>query len=336
MNVLITDDSALIRKKLSKKLEKIDFIDLIYNSSNGEETVKALANNKVDAIILDINMPGIDGITTMQMVEQKYKIPCIIYSSFTEKNKALTYEALELGAYDIVHKPHGVGAYSFDDSIVQLTSTLKNIKYGKNKGQSGAVSNLRGLILIGMSTGGPKSIRQIVPEIEKLTYHAIVIIQHMPQDFIPSFAQRMNSYSKMPCLMAEHNEVVRPGNIYLAPGGKNLHFLQRNGDLIFSVQRPDKNQFCIPLIDRSFISASEIMGRNLLSIVLTGMGSDGAQGAKVIKENGGLVFIESEETSIIYGMPRETKRLVNIDGEVDNHNMAKIINEYACEVKMVS
>lgn len=325
MQVLVTDDSKIIRKKVISHLSKIGEYTF-FEADSGMAAIDILnANKNIKAVILDINMPGIDGITTMQVIRDKYNCPCIIYSSFTKKNRNLTFEAIELGAYDVIHKPHGIGNYSFDDSINDIHKCLLNIK---TKSSAQLTSNLQGIILIGMSTGGPKTIREILPNVKSLPYHAIVIVQHMPESFIPSFADSMNAYALMPSSVAKHNEQLEPGRIYLAPGGQNLSLSVVKGSVRFSLSALREDQYFSPQIDQTFESAANVFGRNVLAIVLTGMGNDGAFGAKKIKENGGFVVTESEDSCIVNGMPKSTKELIEVDVDTHKSKIAKVINSY--------
>ena len=332
MKVLITDDSKVIRNKVRVALQSMGDFTLL-EADSGETAIKNLKDNRdIRAIILDINMPGIDGITTMQYVNDKFKIPCIIYSSFTKKNVNLTYEAVELGAYDVVHKPHGISNYSFVESIDRIKSSLDKIRTQESTKQH----SLRGIILVGMSTGGPKTFRQILPDIRPMPYHAIIVVQHMPESFIPSFAKSMNSYSQLTCELAQDHTEVLANRVYLAPGGKNLLFEQSNNALRFKLEIPTEHQPFTPMIDETFISASKIFGRNTLSVVLTGMGADGARGACEVKQCGGKVIIESQQSCIVYGMPKATKELVKVDGEFSSDRIAEVINNYTSEKDMAA
>lgn len=332
MKVLITDDSKVIRNKVRVALQSMGEFTFC-EADSGESAITALKDNRdIKALILDINMPGIDGITTMQFVNDKFKVPCIIYSSFTKKNLNLTYEAVELGAYDVVHKPHGISNYSFTESIDRIKSSLDKIRTHKSIKHH----SLRGIIVIGMSTGGPKTFRKILPDIRPMPYHSIIIVQHMPESFIPSFAKSMNSYSQINCELAEDHAEILANKVYLAPGGKNLLFEQDSNALRFKLEVPKEHQPFTPMIDETFISASKVFGRNTLSVVLTGMGADGARGAGKIKQSGGKVVVESEESSIVYGMPKATKELVAIDGEYGSSKIAQIINNYTSEKDMAA
>lgn len=333
MKILVTDDSKLIRKKVISNLSNLgDYT--FFEAETGESAIKHLDSNPdIQLVILDINMPGIDGITTMQVIEDRYKIPCIIFSSFTKKNLNLTYEAIELGAFDVIHKPHGVGNYSFDDCVNDLHKCIINIS---NDAQKTYKSDLRGIIIIGMSTGGPKTIRDILPEVRPMPYHAIVIVQHMPESFIPSFAKTMNSYAQMPSNVAENNEEIKANHIYLAPGGKNLTISDLDGKIVFKLSPLVEGQYFSPCIDQTFISAAKIFGRNLMSIILTGMGSDGAQGAVYVKKHGGFVVTESKDSCIVNGMPKSTKELAKVDLDLHKNEIARVINNYNSNKELVA
>ncbi len=327
-NILIVDDSALVRKQLKSLLVDLDFeIDI---AKNGQEAIdKALAKD-YDVITMDINMPVLDGISAVKQIMQKNPTAILMVSSLTSENASITVEAMELGAIDFILKPGtmNVGVEESGQAIVQKIKSLSRIPRRRIKvpvkvpevsaetrrDRQRALENenltskdIKKIVLIGVSTGGPGLIERIVASLPIGYPHPVCIVQHMPEQFTRAFAERLARVSQLPVHESSNNDEVLPGHIYLAKGGVHMHFRKKTSGKIVTYNEKDKgNRFFQPAVDEMFDSALNIFpASNIIGVLLTGIGDDGANGMVKVKQGGGYTLAESEESCTVYGMPKE-------------------------------
>lgn len=338
IKVIVVDDSALMRKIISDIINLDNNMEVICTCRNGEDLFYKLTKEKPDVITLDVEMPKMDGITTLKkMKKEQYDIPVIMLSSISKVGTSLTFDCLENGAFDFIPKPSGtisldiekIGeelkkkiklAYSKRHSVEKITIFNKiqekkkkdlDMMFKRNKKINAAV--------IGASTGGPKALYKVVTNLPDDLGVPVFIVQHMPTGFTKAFAERLNSNSKIKVVEASEGENIENNVVYIAPGGlhmeigldKKIHL--NNEPPIWGVR---------PAVDKLFISASKIYGDTLMSIVLTGMGKDGANGTVVVKEKGGLTISEDKSTCTIYGMPRAAYETGKVDKVLPIHEIA--------------
>lgn len=325
--ILIVDDSALVRKQLRGLIEEHDFeIDI---AKNGQEAIdKALATD-YDVITMDINMPVLDGISAVKEIMQKNPTAILMVSSLTSENASVTMEAMEYGAIDFILKPGtmNVGVEESGREIVQKIKSLSRIPRRRLKAPEQITEKRREqrvererisvplrtsrdldkIVLIGVSTGGPGLIEQIVASLPIDYPQPVCIVQHMPEQFTHAFAQRLARVSDLPVHETTTNDEVVPGHIYLARGGVHLHFRRKTSGKIVTIDGKEKNErFFQPSVDEMFESALKIFSADkIFAILLTGIGDDGAEGMVNIKSAGGYTVAESEESATVYGMPKE-------------------------------
>jgi len=325
--ILIVDDSALVRKQLRELIEGHDFeIDM---AKNGRDAIdKALATD-YDVITMDINMPVLDGISAVKEIMQKNPTAILMVSSLTSANASITMEAMEYGAIDFILKPGtmNVGVEESGKEIVQKIKSLSRIPRRRLKAPTQIAEKRRErveekaqdntpqrssldidkVVLIGVSTGGPGLIEQIVSSVPLDYPQPICIVQHMPEQFTRAFAERLARVSDLPVHESSSNDEVLPGHIYLARGGVHMHFRKKTSGKIVTVDFKDKNQrFFQPSVDEMFESALKIFPANkIFAVLLTGIGDDGAEGMLQIKKAGGYTVAESEASATVYGMPKE-------------------------------
>ena len=321
IKVAVVDDSAFMRKVISDELNSQEEIDVVAKFRNGKELIEQFDKYKPDIITLDIEMPVMNGLETLKALK-KYSIDCpvIMLSSLTSENSVHTLECLELGATDFIEKPGSnmlMNNDSFKNSLVEKIHaivsnknrlTKKNINKVQYKDKK--VVKSVNAVVIGASTGGPRALQTVLTQIEKDIGVPIFVVQHMPRGFTKAFADRLNSICKLRVLEAEDGMKIEKNTIYIAQGG--YHMVLNNNRYI-SLNEDPSIWGVRPAVDKLFESASEVYGGNLLSVVLTGMGKDGAKGTEAIKDKGGITISEDESTCTIYGMPRMAYETGKVD-----------------------
>lgn len=327
VRVLVVDDSAFNRRSIVKMLESLPNVEVVGYACDGEEGLRKVIDLRPDLITLDLEMPRMDGFTLLRIVMQKQPTPIIVVSSRSDDEAV--FKALELGAVEFVPKPSARVSPILMDirgellaKVQEVTSAnLKNV-VGRSSGSgllndaplrrplsAASITNrIRRdfqMVVIGSSTGGPPALQNIFSAIQDEIPVAFAVAQHMPPDFTRAFADRLNRFSALKIREAENGALVLPGEVLIAPGGKNLELFSRGADVIAKVSEPKGHQRYLPSVDTLFSSAAPVFGPRLLGVVLTGMGNDGAMGVHTVKDNGGTVFAEAEESCVVFGMPKE-------------------------------
>lgn len=331
LKVLVVDDSALMRKHLTTLLKAEGFDVQI--ARTGREALEELPLFKPDVVTLDINMPEMDGLTALSHIMTERPTPTVMVSSLTEKGALATLEALALGAVDYIPKPGGTISLSIDtiaDSIVQKVRVAARARIRGRQGRGAyeaqpapepapvmraaplrkrvypASGSPFGLVLIGVSTGGPRTLEDILPHLPADLPWPVLVAQHMPASFTASLASRLNSLSSLDVREGASMEELQPGRVYIARGGSDMLVAQRGGKLII-VNRPESSSYTWhPSVELLVQSALEFVpAQNLIAVQLTGMGHDGAQAMTELKQAGGRTIAESDETAVVFGMPAE-------------------------------
>lgn len=342
IKVLVVDDSALMRKIISDMINSEVDMEVVDIARNGKDLLDKIEKVNPDVITLDVEMPIMDGISALSEIKKKrYNIPIIMLSSISQRGTALTMECLANGAFDFVSKPSGTISLDINKVKDELTQKIrvtceKNsfkppiqdlTKLQGNQSISKAVrKNINSKIeavVIGASTGGPKALYSVVTEINKNIGVPIFIVQHMPVGFTKAFADRLNANSSIKVVEASDNEVIEKDVVYIAPGGYHMEVLS---DRRIHLNMEPTIWGVRPAVDKLFISASKVYGSNLLSIVLTGMGKDGAQGTVEIKKNGGITAAEDKSTCTIYGMPKATFETGMVDYVIPLNEVSSLIH----------
>lgn len=318
IEVLIADDSALMRKNIKEMLESDPEIKVIGFARNGEDVIEKAKLYNPDVITLDINMPKMDGITALQILVEENIAPIIMLSSLTQEGSLITFEALELGAFDFVAKPGGTVSLNIKQVKDELIAKVKAAASGKTlkklirktseiqvKKRKKRAQNKRKAVAIGISTGGPKTLLDVIPYLPEDLPADIYIVQHMPPTFTKSFAQRLDKNSQIRVVEAEAGIEAENGLGILGKGGYHLTlFKKMNQKIIIRTPSIPKSMF-MPSVNVMMDSVLSIYKENTIGVLMTGMGDDGADAMVKIKQNGGITIAESEETAIVFGMPRE-------------------------------
>ena len=355
ITVLIADDSALMRREIKKILESAGDIEVVAAARDGREAVDKTKETDPDVVALDINMPVMDGLTALQYIMMESPRPVVMVSSLTQEGALTTYEALELGAVDFVAKPGGTISRNIsqvgDDLIATIRAAAKANRsrlgldrrrkkaaqtptqrtattVGRKSGPTGSRPGEK-IVVIGLSTGGPKTIMDILPYLPEDLGVPVVIIQHMPGHFTPSFAQRLNDNCLLSIKEADHADVIESGRGYLAPGDKHMTLAPRGaGKPGYLIRLSDYPMDTLhkPSVDVTMFSILECYGGpNVIGVLMTGMGADGAKAMAAIRQAGGRTIAESEETAVVYGMPAEAARLGGAEFILPSYSVAEII-----------
>ncbi len=323
VRVLVVDDSPTVRSLLSKTLSEDPAIEVVAVAENGRAGVDALRQQLPDIVVLDVEMPVMDGITALREIRKLHpRLPVIMFSSLTEKTARATLDALMAGANDYVTKPtggpHEVTArirHDLTDRIKALVSRSRPSQDSRSVSQSPSpplprqrrITSVRG-VAIGVSTGGPTALAEFLPHLAPAAKVPILIVQHMPAFFTAQLAERLTKVTGARVREATHGELLEPGCLLLAPGDQHMEVIPEGafGRIRLTQTAPENS--CRPAADVLFRTAAAVWGSGTLGVVLTGMGKDGLAGSRAIVEAGGSVLAQDEFTSVVWGMPGEVAR----------------------------
>jgi len=335
LKVLVIDDSAYHRRTLSRIIAAAPGFEVVGTANDGEEAIKKVVTLKPDLLTLDLEMPRMDGFTFLRWLMRTFPRPTLVVSS-RESNKSV-FRALELGAADFVLKPVSYASEVLGQIEEEVLAKLREIAAARpeklaqraqrlaaslpsspppslalasrKKLVSGIAVGRYRCLAIGASTGGPPALQQVLGALAANLPAAVVIAQHMPEGFTRMFAERLNRTVGLFVKEAEGGEELLPGLVLLSPGGKNLTVHEGMGGRIFSrLAAPTPTDRYVPSADKLLESAAAAFGSALVSLVLTGMGDDGAIGTRAVRAAGGLTIAEAEESCVVFGMPREAIR----------------------------
>jgi two-component system chemotaxis response regulator CheB len=318
IKVMIVDDSAFMRKVLSEIVESEDWLTVVGTATDGKDALNKISIFEPDVITLDIEMPVMDGIDCLLEIMRKFPKPVIMLSSGTDHGAELTIKALDLGAVDFIAKPKNIFDIKNDkkrNEIIEKITIAKNINFKNPKSRIVAENEnviiknnkvLRTIIAIGSSTGGPKALQSVIPYLPGDIPAAVLVVQHMPPGFTNTLAERLDTKSKLTVKEAVHKERILPGHVYIAPGDSHMLVeVTAKGDLLINLDKSPPVSGHRPSVDVMMESLSDTGFKNIVGVILTGMGADGSNGVKKLKEiNKGFIIAQDEETSVVYGMPK--------------------------------
>jgi len=336
--VMIVDDSAVIRGLMSKWLGEDPAIQIVGTAGNGEMALLSMSRYDPEVIILDIEMPVMDGLTALPKIFQiNPKVKVVMASTLTKRNAEISMKALSLGASDYVSKPDSkrevASSQSFQEELIskvvsiaaasrlrnngevyigeksslidkQFMSTMKTGKVIDKRRFSG---NKTSILAIGSSTGGPQALLVVLKNLGKVNV-PIVITQHMPPTFTKILAKNLSQSTGLDCKEAEDGDILENGKAYLAPGGYHMTVVEKNGRKIIALDQEPAENFCRPSVEPMFRSLIDIYGSEVFAIMLTGMGHDGLEASGKLVEVGGTLIAQDEETSVVWGMPGAVSR----------------------------
>jgi len=337
VRVLVVDDSAFVRRAIIRMFENSPVISIVEVASDGAMAIDLIKQQRPDVVTLDVQMPVLDGLSALARIMKECPVPVIMLSSITGKGGDQTLRALDLGAVDFIDKSAAGGTMDFSNLLQELTSKilvaasidmkkLNNNNSSKNvtlPAPTVAKSKDTDVVLVGVSTGGPPALQKILSAIPASFPVPILIVQHMPIGFTASLAERLNRNCPIDVKEAEDGEIARAGKAYIAPGGTQMKLCRCGEELQIRLDSKPDDTLHKPSVDVLFESAARTCGSRALAFVLTGMGKDGAAGAKSIKAAGGRVIVESEETCVVFGMPKAVMDAIKVDGISPLHQVAE-------------
>jgi two-component system chemotaxis response regulator CheB len=324
VRVLIVDDSAFFRRRISEILTREAGIEVIGMAENGLEAVNETRRLRPDVITMDIEMPVMDGITAVKRIMAATPTPILMFSSLTHEGAKATLDALDAGALDFLPKKFEslVNGRDFAaNRLVQRVLALGRRSAARARGvapPSPSVparrmiepvrkGNFR-LVAIGASTGGPMAIQGLLASLPAGFPLPILLVVHMPASFTTAFAERLNNLCRIGVKEASDGDQLQPGRAFLAPGGKQMVLEKNGGGTVIRIRESMQGQTYRPSVDITLGSASRLYPGSVLAIVLTGMGADGKQGAKLLKEGGSTIWSQDEASCVVYGMPQSVEK----------------------------
>ncbi len=342
IRVMVVDDSVVVRGLVGRWLDEEPGLAVVASHRNGRLAVDDVLRSNPDVVILDIEMPDMDGLTALPLlIEKKKNLVVVVASTLTRRNAEISLKALSLGAADYIPKPESnSGITTSTDFRRELIAKVLSLgQRAKHRGLPGQAPSARPaprpgagappvptgalkasrpatftirpyssvkprILAIGSSTGGPQALNTLFNEIgSSIGQVPVVLTQHMPPTFTAILAEHITKAAGRPAAEGRDGDVVRPGHIYVAPGGKHMLLAKNGSDIVIKLSDAPPVNFCKPAVDPLFKSVVDIFGTATLAVILTGMGSDGAEGVRKIGEVGGSTIVQDEETSVVWGMP---------------------------------
>jgi two-component system chemotaxis response regulator CheB len=343
LKILVVDDSAYVRKVVKQMLSRSPFLEVVGTARDGREALELAERLDPDVITCDLIMPELDGVGFVREQMLRRPLPIIIMSIASETGEA-ALTALDAGAVDFVQKPTALATekiFEVSDELIEKVKSAAGIPMSRVRISAPAEEaeappapvsvtrkELADVVVIGISTGGPQALKQLIPQLPADFPAPVAMVMHMPVGYTEMYARKLNEHAPLEVREAREGDVLRAGVALLAQAGRHLSFLRRpDGEVVAHLDsRPFEMQHR-PSVDVLFQSAAETYGRRVLGVVMTGMGSDGKQGAAWVKAQGGLVYTESEETCVVYGMPSSVVEAGLSDRSVPLDRMAQAIRE---------
>jgi two-component system chemotaxis response regulator CheB len=334
VRVLVVDDSALMRKLIPRMLANDPSIEVVGTAVDGNFCLKKIEELQPNVVTLDLQMPGMNGIDTLKEIMRRHPLPVIVVSSHSTEGASITMKALGLGAFDFVTKPQDAGAHMESTAsalIAKIKASVecKIVRPGALMGTTTRLAKLppaslapspNKLIAIGISTGGPQALEFLLSQLPPDFPASIVVVQHMPEGFTDMFARRLDELSSLRVKEAQSGDALQAGAVLIAPGNRHLRVRRRTsgGVAVLSDEAPVSGHR--PSANVLFQSVADEFGENSISILMTGMGDDGAEGLGMVQKAGGFTIAQSEQSCVVYGMPRAAiergyaTRIVPLDG----------------------
>jgi two-component system, chemotaxis family, protein-glutamate methylesterase/glutaminase len=327
INVLVVDDSAFMRRAITKILESADDIRVVATARSGEEALTKVSHVKPDIVTMDVEMPGMGGLEAVRQIVAGQRVPIIMVSSLTREGAETTFRALELGAVDFIAKPDA--AYTNINEVARdLVAKIHTFcrKGARPLAADDVVADAAEpapiqvppppprpriighrnyeCVAIGTSTGGPVALAHVIPRLPKTFPTPILIVQHMPVGFTRPLADRLNAQSKLRVVEASNGMILEHGTAFVIPSGRQVRLTRSMGEVELSLVPDDGHSLHVPSVDVLDEQVADLYGPLGIGVILTGMGQDGVKGLRKLKSRGGYVVGQDEATCVVYGMPR--------------------------------
>ncbi|MHB2019096.1 MAG: chemotaxis-specific protein-glutamate methyltransferase CheB [Candidatus Xenobia bacterium] len=315
VRVLVVDDSAVVRRTLTHVLAEEPRLDVVANAANGEIALQYIDELQPDVVTLDVEMPVKDGLATLLDIRRKDPtLPVIMVSSLTEKGAAATIDALSYGATDYITKPSGLGSAQqareklreeLIPKLLALSRRHRPTQPVPTPAQPLLARTLQRVnaVAIGISTGGPEALATVLPALPRDFPVPLFIVQHMPPMFTALLAERLSSRGALPVLEAKDGDRPVPGKAYLAPGDYHMRLVRNGDEVVIRLDQGPKENSCRPAVDVLFRSVADVYGARVLAVIMTGMGQDGLEGCRALRQRGAQILAQDEATSVVWGMP---------------------------------
>lgn len=347
IKVVVIDDSAYNRRTITRMLQEMENVEVVGYATNGEEGLRRIMDLRPDLVTLDLEMPRMDGFTMLRIMMGSFPTPTIVISARSDDERV--FKALELGAADFIAKPSD----SISEEIVSIKKDLfakvRNVFHLNvsrlrrfDEPSSLAARAAQGfdlqlpvrpervsrfeLLAIGSSTGGPPALQVVFGSLPPDLPFGIAVSQHMPPGFTRTFAERLNRSLPYEVMEAKDGDLVAPNRILIAPGGRNMIFQATAEGVRARIINPSPSDRYIPSVDAMLLSLASVYGKKLLAVILTGMGNDGSKGVLAVKASGGEVLAESEDSAVVFGMPREAIATGVVSSVASIENMGREIS----------
>ena len=311
IRVLVVDDSAFVRKAIERMLGTVDDIEVVGFAADGEEGLAKARELRPDVVTLDVKMPRLGGLETLERLMAEQPVPVLLMSTLTQEGAEITLRGLELGAMDFVDKS-SVQPMSMLSLSEELVAKIRALGGARVRARPRSARKHAGTVavapaqcvVIAASTGGPSALQTLVAGLPAGFPAAVLVVQHIPRGFTKSLAERIDARSAIPVREAADGDAVEAGRVLIAPAGIHARLARRPGGVEIVLDEEPRDTLHRPSADVLMASAAEVYGPLVVGVVLTGMGADGTEGLRAIREKGGLTLAESEETCVIYGMPK--------------------------------
>jgi two-component system chemotaxis response regulator CheB len=316
IRVLVVDDSALMRKMIPQMLAADDSIDVVGTAMDGTFCLKKIEELKPHVVTLDLEMPGMNGIDTLKEIMRRQPVPVIVFSSHSTEGASVTVKALGLGAFDFVTKPKDASAHMAEtgkELIAKVKAAaecklkpriLAGVPSRREKLAAATGSAPSRVVAIGISTGGPQALEYLVSQLPGDFPGSLVIVQHMPEGFTDMFARRLDEICSLRVKEAQSGDLLQAGRVLICPGSRHVKVKRLPlGDIVVLSDEPHVNGHR-PSADVLFRSVAEEFKNQAVAVIMTGMGDDGAEGLGAVKRAGGMTIAQSEESCVVFGMPK--------------------------------
>jgi two-component system chemotaxis response regulator CheB len=321
VRVLVVDDSALMRKLIPQIIERDQGIHVVGTAMDGSFGLKKIEELRPQVITLDLEMPRMDGLETLREIHKRHRIPVIVVSAHSTQGASATFKALSLGAFDFVAKPKDAASARMEDIATELITKIKAAATTKlptpqmefkplpalrrpPKSQGKPHASPSRIVAIGISTGGPNALQYVLSQLPADFPGSIIVVQHMPEGFTDLFARRLDECCAIEVKEAQSGDLLVAGRALICPGNRHMKVRRMPLGNIVVLSDEERMNGHRPSVDIMYRSVAQEFGREAIAVIMTGMGEDGADGLGAVKAAGGLTIAQSEDSCIVYGMPK--------------------------------